>query len=44
MIFKSLIVGSVASPTGYGHYVPYIDLEQWQVPVRIDSTTVARLG
>jgi len=44
MIFKSLIVNSVASPTGHGHYVPYVDLEQWQVPVKIDSTTVARLG
>jgi hypothetical protein len=43
-VFKSLIVDSVASPTGHGHYVPYVDLEQWQVPVKIDSTTVARLG
>jgi arylsulfatase A-like enzyme len=35
MIFKSMGVDSVASPTSQGHYVPGADLPQWRVPVEV---------
>jgi len=35
MIFKSMDVDSVASPTSQGHYVPGADLPQWRVPVEV---------
>ena len=36
MIFKSMDVDSVASPTGQGYYLPGTDLPQWQVPVEVE--------
>ena len=44
MVFKSLIVDSVSSPAGQGHYIPDVDLMQWQVPVRIEPATTGPLG
>jgi arylsulfatase A-like enzyme len=44
MVFKSMDVDSIASPTGHGHYIPGVDLEQWQVPVQTAPTNISSLG
>jgi arylsulfatase A-like enzyme len=36
MVFQTLTAYSTALPTGSGHFVPNVDLPQWQVPVRIE--------
>lgn len=44
MIFDSLIVDSVHSPRSHGHYLPNVDLAQWQVPVEIAPNNVMPLA
>jgi arylsulfatase A-like enzyme len=44
MVFKSLIVDSIAPPTGCDRYIPGIDFEQWQVPVEVDPVNISALG
>lgn len=35
MLYKSLLLDTVAPPAGYGNYLPGVELPQWQVPVEI---------
>jgi hypothetical protein len=44
MIFESLIVDSVSEPSGQGHFIPGVELAQWQIPVQIDPESVLPLG
>lgn len=44
MVFKSVIVDSVAPPVSCGRYIPGVDFQQWQVPVEVDPIHVSPLG
>jgi hypothetical protein len=36
MVFQTLTAYRTSLPTGHGHFVPNVDLPQWQVPVTIE--------
>ena len=33
LIYQSLLANRLSSPTGHGHFIPGVDLPQWQIPI-----------
>jgi hypothetical protein len=44
MLYRSLVLDTVAPPDGQGHFVPGVEFPQWRVPVEVDPESIYPKG